>query len=339
MATVFADRDLLVGILALQHGLIGRDTLVEAMQAWVLDREQPLERFIRDLARLNPEEELLLEALVTTHLGRHGDEPGQGLAGSSWPGSVREVLGRIAETGPPGNRSWATTWARGESSEERLIGQGPSVGCPSTSGHRFHVVRPHARGGLGEVFVALDEELNREVALKEIQERHADDPESRRGSCSRRRSPAAWSTRGSSRSTAWGTYADGRPFYAMRFIRGDSLKEAIDRFHEADREPGRDPAQRALELRQLLGRFVDVCNAIAYAHSRGVLHRDLKPGNIMLGKYGETLVVDWGLAKAVGRPRDRPSADRDDEDAAAAVVGRPPGRDAPSGRSSARRSS
>src|SRR5205823_4680799 len=65
---------------------------------------------------------------------------------------------------------------------------------------------------------------------------------------------------------------------------------------------GGEPGRRTLELRQLLRRFVDVCNAVAYAHSRGVLHRDLKPGNVMLGQYGETLVVDWGLAKVAGRP-------------------------------------
>ncbi len=97
-----------------------------------------------------------------------------------------------------------------------------------------------------------------------------------------------------------GAYADGRPFYAMRFIRGSNLQEAIERFYTAD-VPGRDPGERSLALRQLLGRFIALCNAIGYAHSRGVLHRDLKPGNIMLGEYGETLVVDWGLAKTIGR--------------------------------------
>ena len=97
-----------------------------------------------------------------------------------------------------------------------------------------------------------------------------------------------------------GTYGDGRPFYAMRFIRGDSLKEAIEHFH-ADDSLKNDPGRRSLELRKLLRRFTDVCNAIDYAHSRGVLHRDIKPGNIIVGKHGETLVVDWGLAKATGK--------------------------------------
>src|SRR5262249_31164117 len=65
--------------------------------------------------------------------------------------------------------------------------------------------------------------------------------------------------------------------------------------------PQAPSGSRDLEFRRLLRRFIDVCNAIEYAHSRGVLHRDIKPGNIIVGKHGETLVVDWGLAKVVGR--------------------------------------
>jgi len=93
-----------------------------------------------------------------------------------------------------------------------------------------------------------------------------------------------------------GCYDDGRPYYAMRFITGRSLQDALDEFHAADTE-GRDPQERTFALRQLLRRFTDVCNTIGYAHSRGILHRDIKPANVMLGGFGETLVVDWGLAK------------------------------------------
>ena len=144
------------------------------------------------------------------------------------------------------------------------------------------------------------------MALKQILDRHADDPTSRARFLLEAEITGGLEHPGIVPVYGLGTYGDGRPYYAMRFIRGDSLKEAIERFH-ADAAPRRDPGRRSLELRKLLRRFIDVCNAIDYAHSRGVLHRDIKPGNIMLGQYGETLVVDWGLAKADGRA---PSRDR-----------------------------
>jgi serine/threonine-protein kinase len=167
--------------------------------------------------------------------------------------------------------------------------------APAPPGARYRILRPHARGGLGEVYLAHDEQLRRVVALKEIQAPQAD-----RADCRARFVREAEITGGLEHPGIvpvyeLGRYRDGRPYYAMRFIEGDSLREAIGRHHAEDRRLS--PGERSLQLRGLLGRFVDACNAVAYAHSRGVIHRDLKPANIMLGPFGETLVVDWGLAK------------------------------------------
>jgi eukaryotic-like serine/threonine-protein kinase len=181
-----------------------------------------------------------------------------------------------------------------------------AVGAPSTGGQRFRIVRPHARGGLGEVFLARDGELNREVALKRIQERRADDPGSRARFVLEAEVTGRLEHPGIVPVYGLGRTADGRPFYAMRFIRGHSLKDAIDQLHSVDAGSNGKAAEPSLNLRRLLDRFVDVCNTIAYAHSRGVIHRDLKPSNIMLGPYGETLVVDWGLAKPIGQTPEAP---------------------------------
>src|SRR5262249_34839101 len=96
---------------------------------------------------------------------------------------------------------------------------------------RYRVVRAHARGGLGEVFVAVDGELNREVALKEIQGRHADDLVSRARFVVEAEVTGGLEHPGIVPVYGLGEDADGRPYYAMRFVRGESLKEAINRFH------------------------------------------------------------------------------------------------------------
>ena len=174
----------------------------------------------------------------------------------------------------------------------------------TSDGERFRIFRPHARGGLGAVFVALDSELHREVALKQILEKHADDTGSRQRFIAEAEITGGLEHPGVVPVYGLGTDAGGRPYYAMRFIKGESLKEAIERFHQADQGEGGEEIRRggrSLELRKLLRRFTDVCNAIDYAHSRGVIHRDIKPANIIVGRHGETLVVDWGLAKAIGR--------------------------------------
>ena len=157
------------------------------------------------------------------------------------------------------------------------------------------------------VGVALDAELHREVALKEILPEQADNPVSRSRFLLEAEVTGRLEHPGIVPVYGLGTNSLGRPYYAMRFIRGESLKEAIDRFRKTRASRG----ERALALRQLLSQFLDVCNTMAYAHSRGVIHRDIKPANIMLGPYGETLIVDWGLAKVVGRddPRQGPSVE------------------------------
>jgi tetratricopeptide (TPR) repeat protein/tRNA A-37 threonylcarbamoyl transferase component Bud32 len=207
-----------------------------------------------------------------------------------------EALARLQNCPGPDAASPTTDDTPRSGGETDAAPAGPPAGVP-----RYRPLHLHAQGGLGEVHVAEDAELHRRVALKRLQPHQAQSPDSRRRFL--REAEITSKLEHPGVVPIHGLVADenGQPCYAMRFIEGESLKEAIQRFHDADRDPKRDPGERNLALRQLLGQFVAVCKTMAFAHNRGVIHRDLKPGNIMLGRYGETLVVDWGLAKTVQR--------------------------------------
>jgi serine/threonine protein kinase len=166
--------------------------------------------------------------------------------------------------------------------------------------HRFDFIRPHAEGGLGVVSVARDTELNREVAFKEIKPKYFGNQTLRTRFNIEALITGSLEHPGVVPVYGYGNNDDGSPWLAMRFIKGKTLKDAINGWHKSYSSPFESSESR-LAFRNLLSRFVDACFAIAYANSRGVLHRDIKPSNIMLGKFGETLVVDWGLAKKVGR--------------------------------------
>lgn len=161
---------------------------------------------------------------------------------------------------------------------------------------RFKLLRELGQGGLGNVWLARDEKLNRNVAIKEL-------------NANALTSPKAWQ-RFQREAEITGRlehpniislyqYGDdrttGEPFYAMRFVGKRTLADAIVEYHDRV-EAGEDAG---LGLHRMLAVFLDVCQAIAYAHSRGVVHRDLKPENVALDRFGEVVVLDWGLAKLI----------------------------------------
>ncbi|MDX1963885.1 MAG: serine/threonine protein kinase [Pirellulales bacterium] len=164
----------------------------------------------------------------------------------------------------------------------------------------FGGLKFHAQGGLGLVFSGTDLRLHRQVALKFMHQHLAQNSYARERFLLEAEITGRLDHPGIVPVHGVGLSEGGRPFYAMRFIRGETLDAAILRFHNLQR-PGEKSRHTGLEFRSLLGRFISICNTLAYAHNCGIVHRDIKPENILLGKYAETLVVDWGLAMSVDR--------------------------------------
>ncbi len=291
-------RDLIFGLLGLQIGLFDQEQLLAAFGAWSRSKGKTLAEILAHRGAIDSESRRLLAAMAEKQLKLHGGDAEKSIAAIANGPSVREKLASLAYAGTDTDEP-APTFGSLTEDDDPFRTASYAYSASKSEGSRFRILRPHAKGGLGAVYVAMDGELNREVALKEILDHHADNPISRTRFLIEAEITGGLEHPGIVPVYGLGQYCDGRPYYAMRLIRGDSLKEAIADFHD-DETLKKDPGKRSLILRKLLRRFVDVCNAIDYAHGRGILHRDLKPANVIVGKHGETLVVDWGLAKPVG---------------------------------------
>ena len=165
-------------------------------------------------------------------------------------------------------------------------------GMPRFELERYEIEGRIGKGGMGEVFLARDRTIGREVAIKRMLE-----PDASARSLARFVREARIQGRLDHPAIVpvheLGTDGDGRPYFVMKRLTGRTLRE-----HLRDDVP----------LQPLLRAFVDVCLAVEYAHARGVVHRDVKPENIVLGDFGEVYVLDWGVAKIVGDD-DAPSTD------------------------------
>ncbi len=292
MSTKSADWHLLFGLLALQNGLITRQQLVAAFAKWTSDKSVVLDEWLVADGAIDPQRRDTLKQMVEFHVQSHGGDPQRSLmalGGSDLP-EAREDLEQLNDSEL--HKSMAAIPDR-----DAFATVAPTVGISTSSGGRFRILRPlpGARGGMGVISVARDEELGRQVALKQIISDKADHTVYRQKFKVEAEVTGNLEHPGIVPVYGLGAGPDGRPYYAMRLVHGDNLGAKIEQFHES---PGdRRADYNSVEFHGLVDRLIDVAQAIRYAHSRGVLHRDLKPGNILVGEYGETLVIDWGLAR------------------------------------------
>ncbi len=175
---------------------------------------------------------------------------------------------------------------------------------------RYRVLREIGSGGMGRVLEAWDPELRRSVAIK-VLHAHTDDDEAEERFLAEARVTSQLEHPAIVPVHDIGRTPDGRLYFAMKYVTGRSLREVLRALAAGDRE-----TVAAWSRPRLLDTFARVCEAVAYAHDRGVLHRDLKPDNIMVGAFGEVLVLDWGVARVRA-----PGADA--EDARAMLVRTP----------------
>ncbi len=220
--------------------------------------------------------------------------------------SPGETLGRTvdSEAGSVGATSTGESLSGGKTrlsfgkskAPKSKSGKAPKPKKSEPDKPRYDLVDNFAHGGMGNIWKAHDQRIHRDVAYKELLPRAL-----RRPRVVERFVQEAQITGQLEHPCIvpiydLGNQENGAPFYAMKLIHGTEMKDHIEDMHKLPK----DSTEYRRTMIKLLHSLIDTCNAMGFAHQRGVLHRDLKPQNVMLGGFGETLVLDWGLAKILG---------------------------------------
>jgi PAS domain S-box-containing protein len=287
---VDTDRNLLFAVLALQADVLDADQFVQVCTLWTTRKQTPLAALLIELAWITPADRADVDRLLERKLKKHRGDARAGLAAA-------------------GDDIKRTLAALGDDDIQRSLCDLPLSDAPttivtvdedlSTADDRYSLTRLHAVGGIGRVWLARDNAFGRNVALKELLPERAAAPTHAARFVQEAKITGQLEHPGIAPVYELSKRGkDQQPFYTMRFVRGRTLSEAARAWHQGR---ARTDAH-LLDLVPLLNAFVTVCNTIAYAHSRGVIHRDLKGGNVVLGDFGEVVVLDWGLAKLVDQP-------------------------------------
>jgi eukaryotic-like serine/threonine-protein kinase len=293
------DKDFLFGVMAVQLGLASPQQVMAAAAAYFADRSRAIPQRLEADGVLTAERARMLEAMVADAIAAHGGDVKRNMATVGGERALFASFGGSVVLDSEGGIAAAQAQEAQAEDPTRVSSEDPSR-------YTFKGGAPEAaeigRGGMGRILVAYDEHVGREIAVKELladagsggSPAPGDLPVGRTAAAASRFLREARVTGQLEHPSIVPVYevgrrADGKLYYTMRLVRGRSLAAAI-----------RDCSTLAERLK-LLPHFVDLCQAVAYAHSRGVVHRDLKPENAMLGEFGETVVLDWGLAKVRGK--------------------------------------
>jgi tetratricopeptide (TPR) repeat protein/tRNA A-37 threonylcarbamoyl transferase component Bud32 len=296
---VNSERELLFGVLSVQLGFANAHKVMTCAVDWVERREpnRRFEDFLVEQGALKPVHKAMVDGVVNEVMadGAKYDTLVTMTRGGAWEQMISSET--ELRTEPPDGGSFDSL---SDTDQVVLEARGRYEYATGPGGESLVL----GKGGIGQVIVVNDRFLGRDVALKELlieEKKMATEDLTARSSAVEARFLREARVTGQLEHPAivtvyeLGRHRDGGSYYTMTRIKGSTLHDAIKL------------ADTLEDRLKLLSHFVDACNALAYAHSRNVVHRDVKPQNVMIGPFGETYVLDWGLARVKGRTDPRAS--------------------------------